>query len=164
MDPIIRADIRGALSEYRSFLVCGHEDLDGDCIGSQLALFHWLNNEGKQVVVVSAGPTLANYSFLPGFDQIQPQAPNGFEVEVTICLDTSSAGRVSPGVRLQGLVINIDHHATNTQFGDVNWVDTAAAAVGEQIFTLFEGCDHPLTAEIATCLYVAILTDTGSFR
>ena len=164
VEPTIVATIRQALADHRSFLVCGHEDLDGDCIGCQLALFHWLKDQGKEVVVVSDGPTLANYGFLPGFEQIRPRVPEGLEAQVTVCLDTASAERVLPGIRLQGKVINIDHHLGNTNFGDLNWVDGEAAAVGEQIFTLLEGDRRPLSCQIATCLYVAIMTDTGSFR
>ena len=171
MESTVVADIRRALREHPSFLICGHEDLDGDCIGSQLALFHWLANQGKRVVVTSNGPTIGNYAFLPGFERIQHRVPEGFEAEVTVCLDTGSIARILPGVRPQGFIINIDHHAGNTQFGDINWVDAAAAAVGEMIFTLIESHDRSpttgprsLTPEIATCLYVAILTDTGSFR
>ena len=157
-------EIRRAVENHSTFLVLGHEDLDGDCIGSQLGLYHWLVGEGKQSVVVSGGPTLANYSFLPGFEKIQTRVPDGLEAEVTFCLDTGSVQRLFEGARLQGMVINIDHHGGNTKFGRINWVDTRAAAVGEQIYALIEGAGRPLTRDIATCLYVAIVTDTGSFR
>jgi phosphoesterase RecJ-like protein len=164
MESMVIADIRRALHGHRSFLVAGHEDLDGDCIGSQLGLYHWLAGQDKQVVVVSGGPTIANYAFLPGFDRIQCRVPDGFQADVTVCLDTGSIERVFPGAPAQGLVINIDHHTGNAQFGDINWVDTSAAAVGEQIFTLLNSGSRLLTPEIAACLYVAILTDTGSFH
>jgi phosphoesterase RecJ-like protein len=164
IEPIILDNIRRALSEHRSFLVCGHEDLDGDCIGSQLGLYHWLTAEGKQAAVVCAGPTLSNYSFLPGYAQVKSRVPEGFTADVTLCVDTGSAQRVVPGVRLQGLVVNIDHHPGNTNFGDLNWVDPDAAAVGEMIYILLTGFNRPLPKDTVTCLYLAILTDTGSFR
>lgn len=157
-------EIRTVLNEHRSFLIAGHEDSDGDCLGSQLALFHWLKDKGKQVAVVSAGPTIDNYAFLPGFEEIRPPGPRGLDVEVTVCLDTASAERVLPGVRLEGLVINIDHHGGNTNFGALNWVDPDAAAVGEMLFTLLERDRATLTRAIAECLYIGILTDTGAFR
>lgn len=158
------ADIRRVLDEHGSFLVAGHEDLDGDCLGSQLAIYHWLVDGGKKVVLVSTGPTLGNYAFLPGYDKVLPRVPDGFEAEVTVCLDTASAERVLPGVRLQGTVVNIDHHGGNSNFGHINWVDPSAAAVGQMVFALLDGFKRPLTRDIATCLYLAILTDTGSFH
>jgi len=157
-------EIRSVLERFSRFLIAGHEDLDGDCIGSQLALYHWLKAEGKQAAVVSGGPTLSNYSFLPGYDQVRPQVPEGFEADVTLCVDTGSAQRILPGVRVQGLVVNIDHHPGNTHFGDLNWVEPNAAAVGEMIFLLLQGFGRPLPLAAAVCLYMAILTDSGSFR
>lgn len=156
--------IRQTVRQYDRFLVCGHEEPDGDCIGSQLALFHWLAERGKHVVVVSRGPSLETYSFLPGIEHIQPSVPAGFEPEATVCVDTGSPERVVAGARLEGLVINIDHHTTNTRFGDVNWVDPGAAAVAEQIFALIGGERELPSAHVATCLYLALMTDTGSFR
>lgn len=163
LDSII-AEICDAVDRHRSFLICGHEDLDGDCIGSQLALAHWLTAKGKEVVVVSDGPTFANYSFLPGFERVQREMPADCSVEATFCVDTGAADRVLKGVRMQAPVVNIDHHPSNNGFGDINWVDPKAAAVGEMIFTLIERAGGPMTPEIATCLYLAIETDSGAFR
>ena len=157
-------EIQEALERASRILICGHEDLDGDCIGSQLGLYHWLAGQGKEGVVTSGGPTLANYAFLPGYEQAQPRVPEGFTAEVSVCLDTGSLARILPGVKPQGLIINIDHHGGNTRYGDINWVEPEAAAVGEMIYLLLERYHRPLSPEVATCLYLAILTDTGSFR
>jgi phosphoesterase RecJ-like protein len=152
------------IDRSRSFLICGHDDVDGDCIGSELALYHWLSNRGKNVLVVSGGPTLENYGFLPGYDKVCRNVPAGFTADVTLCVDTASRERVLDGVDLQGRVVNIDHHHGNSEFGDVNWIDPEAAAVGEMLFVLVGGDSEPLGRDVAACLYVAILTDTGSFQ
>jgi len=158
------AAIRRALEQFHTFLVCGHEEPDGDSIGSQLALLHRLERMGKKAAVVAEGPTLGNYRFLPGFAKICPSTPEGFEAQATVCVDTASAERLPRGAVPQGLVINIDHHAGNSRFGAINWIDPEAAAVGEQIFALFDNWAMPLSPEEAGCLYFAVLTDTGSFQ
>jgi len=160
----IMATIRQVMDDHRSFLILGHNDLDGDCLGCQLALHHHLTARGKDVTVVSDGPTLDNYDFLPGFGFVLRKAPPDLAAEATIVVDCAVADRLIKDLPLQGLTINIDHHIGNTDWADVNWVEPHAAAVGEMIFTLLDGDRAPLAPEIAACLYIAIMTDTGSFR
>jgi phosphoesterase RecJ-like protein len=163
MKPILDSILQ-AIAEHRTFLILGHQDVDGDCVGCQLALYHWLTARGKTVVVVSNGPTFCNYLFLPGCEVIARAMPEDFAAEVTIAVDTASPDRLLAGARLQGRVINIDHHLGNSTYGDLNWVEPEAAAVGEMVFTLLEHAGAPLTPEIAQSLFIAIMTDTGSFR
>lgn len=146
------------------FLICSHLRPDGDCIGSTLALCFALESLGKTVRAFNASEVPANMRFLPGVERISSDLNHGFQPDVTICVDCGSPDRVATGFVPQGYVINIDHHATNDIFGDVNYVDPRATAVGEQIFYLVEKLAIPITPEIAANLLLSIMADTGCFR
>jgi phosphoesterase RecJ-like protein len=146
------------------FLVCGHTRPDGDCIGSQLALFHALKQMGKRVAMFNPGPILEHYLFLPGIDELKLKEPDEWKPRVYVFVDCSDTERVQDDFHPHGFIINIDHHNTNNYFGNINYVDSAAAAVGEQIYHLAKRLGVTLTPEMANCVYLAMLADTGSFR
>ena len=152
------------LRQHDGFLIAGHRDPDGDSLGSSLALGLALEQMGKRVVVVSADPLFAAYMRLPASERITVStiAPAGYPVVVLMeCNEVARSGIEGLEERL---VVNIDHHANNTEFGDVNWVDPSVAAVGVMVYRLLQALEVDITPAIATHLYVAILTDTGSFR
>jgi len=152
---------------YRSFLITAHERLDGDAIGSELALWHMLRNLGKEAVVYNQDRTPENYLFLPGSDRIVHELPALDPFEVAFILDCSELDRVGEASGRIGTIptlINIDHHVSNGGFCDVRLIDPQASSTGELIFRLIRDMNLTVTGEMATCLYAAILTDTGGFR
>ena len=107
------------------------------------------------------------YSFLPGFDEIKDVPPSGVEPELVFFFDSGNLERSGSGVRhiaSHATIVNVDHHPSNTRFGDVNLIDPDASAVGQMVFEMLEHFGFPVTPSIATNLYVALLTDTGGFR
>jgi phosphoesterase RecJ-like protein len=146
------------------FLITSHERPDGDSIGSELALAAGLRLLGKKADVINADPHPRNCRSLPGIDSIVVTRSAKGAYEILFVLECTSLER--SGIRgLEHLpAINIDHHPKNDCFGELNWVDTSASAVGMMIFELLKRLNVPITAEVATNLYVALLTDTGSFQ
>jgi phosphoesterase RecJ-like protein len=158
-----------AIQARRRFLISSHARPDGDSIGSQLAMMYALEALGKDVRVVNADPAPEHYREFPGLDRIEisrevVERPGRHEEEALIVMESSDLKRT--GVTgLEGrFTINIDHHQGNTSFGDLNWLNESAAACGEMVFDVVEALGVPLTIEIATHVYLAILTDTGSFH
>ena len=153
-----------AVMRRQRFLVTSHARPDGDSIGSQIALAHALRLLGKDVRVVNRDAPPTHYVDLPGVDQIEVADRVDGDFDAAIVLECGTLSR--PG--LDGLdryfIINIDHHAGNAMYGALNWFDESAAACGEMVFELIVRLGVPLTTDIATQIYVAILTDTGSFH
>ena len=148
----------------QSFLLTSHARPDGDSLGSQLALAAALRQLGKQVRIINSDPAPALYAFLPDLSTIEVAASVEDPFDAVVVLECSTLTR--PGVAgLEGrLVINIDHHAGNAMYGAVNWHDESACACAEMVVKLIDALGARLTPAIATHVYVAILTDTGSFR
>ena len=145
------------------FLVCSHARPDGDAVGSMLAMGMLLEQMGKRADLLSADRIPDNYRGLPGVDRIQTaQRPWG-PYDAAILLECDGVART----RLRGLeeyfLINIDHHVSGKAFGQLNWIDYAAASVGELVYRLAMAAGVRITAEMAACLYTSVLTDTGGF-
>ncbi len=107
------------------------------------------------------------YAFLPGFDDVKDVPPSDVEPELVFFFDSGNLERSGSGVRhiaSHATLVNVDHHPSNTRFGDVNVIDADAAAVGQMVLEMLEHFGYPITPSIATNLYVALLTDTGGFR
>src|SRR5438270_5311689 len=145
------------------FLLTSHARPDGDAMGSVLACWQILRKMGKDAQVVMYDPVPVIYRRLPFTESVihASEVSNGFDA--AIILECDSVQRT----RLQGLdgrfLINIDHHSTGRRFAHVNWIDPHACAVAEMVYRLARQAGVPICAEIATCLYTAVLTDTGSF-
>lgn len=156
--------VRDTLLQGHSFLLTSHARPDGDSLGSQLALAGALQQLGKQVRIINSDPAPALYAFLPDMSTIEIAAAVEDPFDAVVVLECSTLSR--PGVAgLKGrLLINIDHHSDNVMYGDINWHDVSACACAEMVFELIEALGAHLTPALATHLYVAILTDTGSFR
>lgn len=157
----------GFLEKYRSFAISAHANPEGDAIGSILGLAHVLEAMGKKAWAYSQDPVPPNLEFLPGADRVIREVADIPEVEAVVCLDCGDIDR--PGTAFREFVrgkplINIDHHGTNSMFGDINWVDPQASSVGEMIVRLAQEMKADVPAAAAINLYTAILTDTGSFQ
>jgi phosphoesterase RecJ-like protein len=154
------------LRHTRKALVTCHVSPDGDAIGSGLALTLALRARGAKVVFYSEDPVPYNYAFLPGAGTVVQKVPGRARFDHTFVLDLSDRSRLGKGFPRGGLgtVINIDHHATGPGIGAIQVRDEHASATGELICRLLKAARLPISPEIATNLYCALLTDTGSFR
>jgi len=156
--------IRDEIMRRQRFLLTSHARPDGDSIGSQLAMAFALEALGKQVRIVNADPAPEHYQDFPGMDRIEIAASTSADVDAVIVMECSDLTRTGVTGLEGAFLINIDHHAGNRLYGAVNWHDESAAACGEMVFDLIRELAVPLTLEIATHIYLAILTDTGSFH
>ena len=150
------------------FVICCHIHPDGDAVGSLLALGLVLKKMDKQVELICAEGVPGVYNFLEGSETINRNHDVNLPPQVLICVDCAEKERtaITPGIwNSAGLIIiNIDHHITNTNFGHLNIVDPDAAATGEVIYRLLRYGEVPIDSRIATALYTAIATDSGFFR
>jgi len=145
------------------FLLTSHARPDGDAIGSALACCQILRSMGKQADVILRDGVPRIYRPLPFADSVvQTDRVNG-NYQAAIILECDSIQRT----RLHGLeklfLINIDHHLSAKTYAQVNWIDPKAVATAEMIFRLALAAGVTITPEVATCLYTAVLTDTGAF-
>ncbi|MBW2432879.1 MAG: bifunctional oligoribonuclease/PAP phosphatase NrnA [Deltaproteobacteria bacterium] len=148
-------------------LVASHAEPDGDCLGSLVALGLALNKLDKTITLFNSSPIPAVYRFLPGVEGIVRQIKEAEEYDLAIVLDCGDIARVgedSSVVEQIPIVVNIDHHVSNTGFGDLQLIDTDACATAEIIYRLIKALEIPFDKAIATAIYLGILTDTGSFR
>jgi bifunctional oligoribonuclease and PAP phosphatase NrnA len=164
---VILNDIATIMERGKRFFLASHKDPDGDAIGSLLALGEALILSGKEVVLFNEGPIPDSMAFLVGSERIV----NGFNPEsefdaffILDCGTLERLGEISSDICNLKPLINIDHHENNSQFGDVNFVDTNSSSVGEIIYRLIQVADLPMSKNIAENLFVALQTDTGSFR
>ena len=156
--------IRDTLLQGHSFLLTSHARPDGDSLGSQLALAGALQQLGKQVRIINRDPVPAQFAFLAGVSTIEIAAAVQEPFDVVVVLECSDLSRAGVAGLEGRVLINIDHHAGNVMYGDINWHDVSACACAEMVFELIEAIGARLTPALATHVYVAILTDTGSFR
>ncbi|MEW6170114.1 MAG: bifunctional oligoribonuclease/PAP phosphatase NrnA [Candidatus Omnitrophota bacterium] len=154
------------LKTKNNFLVTSHINLEGDAIGSQLAIAKLLKTLNKKVVIVDEDTLPEEYQFLPESNLILTN-PGNFNPEVIIFVDCSGfdrVGRVIGFIPQNRIILNIDHHISNNKFGTVNWIDPKASACVEMIYKIYKAMKIPLNYEAALYLYTGLLTDTGSFR
>jgi bifunctional oligoribonuclease and PAP phosphatase NrnA len=148
----------------RRFVIASHVRPDGDAIGSQLAMAYALRALGKEARIVNRDPPPLPLLSFPGVSEIQIAERIDDPGDAVIVMESGDLSRTGVAGLDAGFVINIDHHVGNTMYGAVNWFDISAAACGEMVFDLVHELGVPLTYEIAVHVYVAILTDTGSFH
>lgn len=153
-----------ALRDGQRFLVTSHQRPDGDAIGSALAMALALEALGKQATVVMEAVPPPYLQPFPGVERIRVGPTVDEAVDAVVVMECSSLERTGVTGLDRSPILNIDHHPGNTGYGTVNWIDETAAACGEQVFTLVDRLGVELTPAMATHLYLAILTDTGSFR
>ncbi|MFN2626911.1 MAG: bifunctional oligoribonuclease/PAP phosphatase NrnA [Mycobacteriales bacterium] len=159
-----------AIESAESIALACHVGPDGDALGSMLALGLGLRGLGKAVVASWGSEPFevpAMYSFLPGQELLVPVAEFPPAPTLLVTFDTGSLdrlGALAPHAEKAERVVVVDHHASNTGYGDLHLVDSSAAASAVVVEELLRRLGAPLTPEIATCLYTGLTTDTGSFK
>ena len=146
------------------FGITTHIKPDGDGVGSSLGLCWLLRSLGKEAEVIVHGDVPIAYRTLPGADEIRDVKVVDNEYDAVFVIECSDLDR--PGIAgLQNeFTVNIDHHTTSEHFGTINWIDSTASAVGEMIYNLCKAIGGRITKDIAECVYMALVTDTGSFH
>ena len=164
--PQIITRILEAIREHKTFCVVGHVRPDGDCVGSELGLALALINEGKKVACWNEDAVPQKLKFLDPDSVFQkPKPDQKFDcVIATDCASYERLGVAGKWAADRKLLINIDHHESNTRYGDLNWVSAHEPSTGELIYRLLKAARWPVTKPIADCLFTAISTDTGSFQ
>ncbi|EOD00625.1 DHH family phosphoesterase [Caldisalinibacter kiritimatiensis] len=155
------------LKESKSVCLISHIHPDGDSIGSLLGFGLALRQiEGLEVKFAYVDDIPSNFSFLPGIENIKKVGRDEyFDMIITLdCSDIERLGEMKTILESADTIVNIDHHVSNLDYGDLNIVLPKASSTGEIIYKILEYLGLNVTKEIATCLYVAISTDTGSFK
>ena len=151
------------IEQHQHFVLTSHARPDGDAIGSVLACAQILRAMGKEAEVVLRDAVPRIYQPLPFTNTVVQATDVKGPYEAAIILECDSIQRT----RLSGLeekfLISIDHHLTGRPFAHVNWIDPEACATGELVYRLARECGVPISPEVATCLYTAVMADTGSF-
>lgn len=156
-----------AINKYNTFLITAHVGLEGDAIGSELALALLLRHKGKDAFIVNEDSVPNNYIFLNNRRLIKPLGSKIKLPEAAFILDCSDfnrCGKVAKVIPKKIPLIAIDHHISNSQFAKINWVKPKSSSTGEMIYELYKAMKVKFTRASALCLYTAIMTDTGSFR
>ncbi|MFH1853835.1 MAG: bifunctional oligoribonuclease/PAP phosphatase NrnA [Candidatus Omnitrophota bacterium] len=161
------AAIKTAIKKFNRFLVSAHINPEGDSIGSQVAMASLLKKLGKDVAILNEGPVPHILRFMKGTEGILKEIPSGYNFEAAIildCPDMTRIGSAAEYIKKDKVIINIDHHVSNENFGKYNWVDVEYSSAGEIVFQLFKAFKSKIDYDDAVAMYVAIMTDTGSFK
>jgi bifunctional oligoribonuclease and PAP phosphatase NrnA len=161
-------EVADAIRANDRFLVVTHENPDGDALGSMLATALGLRALRKDVVMYLSGqaPTPAEYRFLD-LDDVRRELPDDLDERVLFAVDCANERRIGEtdtGVAGAKLVVNVDHHHDNSQFGDVDLIVADASSTSEIVRDILGELGVALTPEIAAALYVGLVTDTGRFQ
>jgi bifunctional oligoribonuclease and PAP phosphatase NrnA len=158
------AELVNRIKQGKRFVLASHQRPDGDAIGSAMAMALALQSIGKDATVVTDATPPAFLQPFPGVDTVRVTTEITEGYDAALIMECSELSRTGVTGFDRSPVFNIDHHPGNTGYGAINWVDESAAACGEMAFTLIEALGAPLTASVATHIYLAVLTDTGSFH
>ncbi|MDP2939385.1 MAG: bifunctional oligoribonuclease/PAP phosphatase NrnA [Candidatus Omnitrophota bacterium] len=158
-----------ALKRYDRFLITSHHNIETDALGSELALANWLKANKKKFFIVNQDFVPLAYRFLPGIKSVfnLPKIKSDLKFDAVIILDCSNFDRIGT---VKGQIfedkptINIDHHRSNENFGNFNWVKPTASSTAEMIYEIYKASNVKISKKIALLLYTGIMTDTGSFR
>ncbi len=152
------------IENKQNFAITTHVRPDGDGIGSSLGLCWLLRSLGKQAEVIVSDGIPAAYHTLPGANEIVRVAEINGQYDAVFVIECSDVERPNIKGLDEQFTVNIDHHTTCEHFGSINWIDPTASAVGEMIYNLCKAIGGRISKEIAECLYLALVTDTGSFH
>ena len=150
------------IKESKNIVLAAHINPDGDALGSSLSLYPILKKMGKNVKVFNVTKPLPMYlDFLPNFDKVTDKLPKNYDL--LISFDCGSFDRL--GIEEKPpFLINIDHHISNTKYGDINIIDPKAASSSQVVYNMLKANNIEIPSESAVCIYTALVTDTGSFR
>lgn len=156
-----------SLQSANAPLVLSHYNPDGDALGSSLALYLGLKSLGKSAKIINESSVPERYLFMPSVKDIT-NTPEGINYDIVAACDCGDRKRLGDvlGPKLSSSVplLNIDHHASNTKFGSINWVEAEASSTSEMIYEVLVALGVKLNQEIALNLLTGLVTDTGSFR
>jgi phosphoesterase RecJ-like protein len=158
-----------SIKRNKTFLITSHVSLEGDALGSEIAFYRLLKKLGKIAYIVNDDCIPYNYNFLPDVDKITRFKKGLKKIEfdcfvILDCSDLERCGDVKMLATDKILILNIDHHTSNTRFGGINWVESGVSSAAQMVYELYKEMGVKLDKEAALALYVGILTDTGSFR
>jgi phosphoesterase RecJ-like protein len=157
-----------AMKAYDTFAVSTHVNPEGDALGSAIALALALRGAGKKADVVIRDHVPAYLDFLPYQGVVATQnrtLPAGYDVLAVVdCGDLDRTGLFANTPPPVKLVVNIDHHLTNREFGGLNWVVPDATASGQMVYEVIRAWGLSVSRDMALCLYTTLLSETGSFR
>jgi len=159
--------IKKAINKFNRFIISSHINPEGDSIGSQLAFSILLKKIGKSALILNESPVPRILRFMAGTDVILKVMPRNFDFQAACildCPDITRIGIIQKYITEEKSIINIDHHVSNGNFGKYNWVEAQCSSVGEMIFELFKAFKIKIQYEEALAMYIAIMTDTGSFK
>ncbi len=154
------------IKKNKSFLISAHYDPEGDSLGSQLGMAEILRQLGKKYLIVNPDIPPRKYEFLKGVNDIVLPSAKIYNFDIALVLDCPIIERIGRVIDMIGdrPIVNIDHHISNKNFGAVNYVLPKASSTGEIIYTLARKLGCKINKDLATYLYLSILTDTGGFR
>ncbi len=157
-------EIIKAIEANNKFLITAHINLEGDALGSELGIYGLLRELKKKAVIYNDDTTPKIYEFLPYVKIIKNDLKEDrFDAALVLdCSDSSRTGRVKDYLSRVKYIVNIDHHISNTFFGDINWVDPTASSASEMVFKLCKEF-KVMNKNIALALYTGMFTDTGNF-
>ena len=159
--------VKAAIKKFNKFLITSHINSEADAIGSQVAMASLLRKLGKVAVMLDDSPVPSLLQFIKGTEEISKEMPHDFDYQAVIILDSpdlTRIGRVNEYIKKDAVIINIDHHISNINFGKFNWVEPEFSSAGEMVYDLFKAFKVKIDMDDAIALYAAIMTDTGSFR
>lgn len=161
-------EVANKLKEADNFIITSHINLEGDALGSEIALYVLLKKLGKKVKIINETKPPAYLQFLPFLEQIEKACQDrGNKFQLAVVLDTPNMERLGKSKSLilkTPFIINIDHHISNQMFGHINWVDSHVSSVGELIYHLYQAMGIEINYDVAVAIYTAIVTDSGFFR
>lgn len=152
------------IQSHDGFAITSHIRPDGDALGSELALLLTLEAAGKKAVVLNRDPMPERYLILPGADRVRITDRVDGEYAAVFILECGSLARTGLQELERQTLVNIDHHHSTENYAAVNWIDESACAVGEMVYRIAKGLGIAITPAIATNIYTAVVTDTGSFQ
>lgn len=159
--------IREAIDKAQHVLVVTHIGPDGDAFGSLTAMGQVLSQKGKDVTLVCDDPVPGRFRYLPLAERVQTAVDANAHFDLMIAVDCGDAKRMGQAYAKlpepRPFLVNIDHHITNTYFGDINHINAEATSAAEMLYILFVGWGVTLTADVALSLLTGLVTDTLGF-
>ncbi|NCN07834.1 hypothetical protein GW933_04090 [Candidatus Falkowbacteria bacterium] len=159
-------EITTKINQANNILIVSHRRPDSDAIGSSLAMFFYLQSLGKNPKVFNIGPVPIYFDFLPGIEIVcssENILNNQFDLVIALDLAGLDHAGIDDKFFKNNYVINIDHHISNTNFGNINFINSQASSTCEIIYTFLNQVEFNIDKNIANCLLCGILDDTGNF-